>query len=102
VASPYEVDRFVINGILTIRSLCVCTTPHRMDAFITHLAASLSWYETSSFSTNRDTVQVSSYDGPTDARTDSINRSVSAIMSRMWKAEEALLKFQKEAQVRCP
>ena len=69
-----------------------------MDSFVSHLAALLAVYDHGP----QASIPAPHYDGPTDLRTDTILKSLSTIVHRMWTAEDALEKhnFNLDAPVR--
>jgi hypothetical protein len=60
--------------------------PSPMDSFISHLATLLAVYDLGP----QASIPIPHYDGPTDLHTDTILKSLSTTVHRMWAAEEAL------------
>jgi hypothetical protein len=59
-----------------------------MESFISHLAALLAVYDLGP----QASIPIPHYDDPTDRRTDTILKSLSTTVHRMWAAEELLEK----------
>ncbi|KAF9538925.1 hypothetical protein CPC08DRAFT_610515, partial [Agrocybe pediades] len=60
------------------------------DTFKSHLVALLSIYELGPY----NGAPIPRYEGPSDWQTETILRSLSAIATRMWTAEEVVAEFK--------